>query len=165
MTSLTHGKVTLDEMFKIIQDYIQAEPDKQYHITIGTDSQNFNVTRTVLVVAVHRVGHGGIFFFDVMHVPKIQNIKQKIWFETTTSIELATQLNEKFEQEDFFYGITIHVDAGYNGPTSKVIPEITAYVKACGFDCEVKPESYTASAIANKFTKVRRHKRKRALAS
>lgn len=39
------------------------------------------------------------------------------------------------------------------GPSSKIIPEIVGWVKACGFQCKTKPDSNTASSIANKYSK------------
>ena len=161
MKSITYGEVTDDRMLDIIKEYINEYPECEYEVTIGTDSQNFHITRTVIVVAIHRVGHGGIFFYDVKHVNKITNLKQKIWFETSESINLAINLAEKLIDEDILYNIVVHVDVGHKGDTSKVIPEITAYVEACGFDCKIKPDSYTASVIANKYTKVKKCNRKR----
>lgn len=32
-------------------------------------------------------------------------------------------------------------------------PEIVGWVTSCGYKCEIKPNSYTASGIANKFSK------------
>ncbi|NLV77640.1 MAG: hypothetical protein GX023_11860, partial [Tissierellia bacterium] len=57
------------------------------------------------------------------------------------------------EKEGIDFGISIHVDAGKNGQSSKLIPEIVGWIKACGFGCETKPNSYAASSIADKYTK------------
>jgi predicted RNase H-related nuclease YkuK (DUF458 family) len=48
---------------------------------------------------------------------------------------------------------TIHVDAGNKGPTSRYISEIVGWVRACGFDCRIKPDSYCASSIADRVSK------------
>ena len=49
----------------------------------------------------------------------------------------------------------LHIDAGYSdiGKTKELIPMLTGWVRACGYDCKVKPESFTASSIADKITK------------
>ena len=153
MYSITHGHVTFDEMFIIIKAFIKERPDLEYRISVGTDSQNSDLTKTIRVVAVHRIGSGGIFFFEEKKIKKITDIYQKLFYETNSSLDLAAKLSDKFKHENFNYKISIHVDAGDNGPTSKIIPEISAWIRSCGFDCKTKPESYAASSIANKYSK------------
>lgn len=153
MYSLTYGKVTFEEMVNIIKKFIEEQPDNRYNISVGTDSQNFGYTKLVVVVAVHRVGKGGIFFYDINRIEQINNIPQKLLYETSVSIDIATKLSETFQKEEINYNISIHVDAGEKGKTSKIIPEIVGWIKACGFKCETKPNSYAASSIADKFSK------------
>ncbi len=153
MYSPTYGKVSFEEMVNIIKSFISEQPETSYNISVGTDSQNFGYTKMVVVVAVHRVGKGGIFFYDINRIKAINNISQKLLHETSVSLEIATKLSEVFEKEEISYDISIHVDAGENGQTSKLIPEIVGWIKACGFQCETKPNSYAASSIADKFSK------------
>lgn len=153
MYSPTYGKVSFEEMVNIIKKFIKEQPDNRYNISVGTDSQNFGYTKLVVVIAVHRVGKGGIFFYDINRIEKISNIPQKLLYETSVSIDIATKLSETFQKEEINYDISIHVDAGENGKTSKLIPEIVGWIKACGFECETKPNSYAASSIADKFSK------------
>lgn len=153
MHSPTYGEVSYSKMIQIIKNFISKSPDSMYNISVGTDSQNFGYTKTVVVVAIHRVGNGGIFFYDVKKVRKITNITQKLFFETSMSLEIAIALSKALEQEKIDFGISIHVDAGENGKTSKIIPEIVGWIKACGFNCETKPNSYAASSIADKYSK------------
>lgn len=153
MRSPTYGKVSYEKMIDIIKDFIQKSPQSTYNISVGTDSQNFDCTKTVIVVAVHRIGNGGIFFYDIKTVKKITNISQKLFFETSSSLDIATKLSETFQKEGIDFEINIHVDAGKNGQTSKLIPEIVGWIKACGFGYETKPDSYAASSIADKYTK------------
>lgn len=153
MKSITYGEVDFKNMVELIKNYVSEKPEKEYKISIGTDSQNFDLTKVVIVVAVHRVGNGGIFFYDTKRVSKITNIRQKIFYETNISINIATKFVELFEDKYFKYDISIHVDAGDNGPSSKVIAEITSWINSCGFDCKTKPYSYAASSIANRYSK------------
>ena len=153
MRSPTHGKVTYNQMIKLIKRFIEISPGSAYNISVGTDSQNFDYTKTVIVVAIHRVGSGGIFFYDVKNVKKITNISQRIFYETSSSLDIATKLSQTLEEEGINFGISIHIDVGDKGQSSKLIPEIVGWVKACGFGCETKPNSYAASSIADKYTK------------
>ncbi|HHV26718.1 hypothetical protein FYJ27_04620 [Anaerosalibacter bizertensis] len=153
MHSPTYGEVSYREMIQIIKRFISKSPHSKYNISVGTDSQNFGYTKTVVVVAIHRVGNGGIFFYDIRKVEKITNTSQKLFFETSMSLEIANLLSKALKEEDIGLGISIHVDAGNNGKTSKLIPEIVGWIKACGFNCETKPNSYAASSIADKYSK------------
>ena len=51
--------------------------------------------------------------------------------------------------------IAIHVDAGNSdiGKTKELIPELVGWIRACGYDCEVKPDSFVASTIADRLSK------------
>lgn len=160
MKSLTFGDVTMRDIVEIIRNYIEKYNVKENRVIIGTDSQNFDNTKIVLVIALHSVGRGGIFFYDIKRIPKIINIRQKLITETEMSLKCASDLLEEFEKyfvETGFdytkFGFTIHVDAGDNGPTKEVIHEIVGWVKSCGFDCETKPNSFVASTIADKLSK------------
>lgn len=153
MRSPTYGEIPVKRVFEIIKEYIKNHPDEEYQITVGTDSQNFNITKTVVVIALWRVGKGGIFFYEIKNVKKINNLQQKIYYETSLSLDLANKLTKELQRENLPCDVSIHVDIGRNGPTAKVIPEIVGWVTSCGYKCEIKPNSYTASGIANKFSK------------
>ena len=160
MTSPTFGEVSLPQAAALIAQRVLSAPG-EYNLMIGTDSQNFDQTKVVVVVALHHVGHGGIFFYDIQHVRRISNIGQKLLFETHLSLNCAEKLVSIFEEMEldgvFQYSkllnLTIHVDAGENGPSCQVIPEIIGWIKACGYEPVVKPESIAACSIANKYSK------------
>ena len=71
-------RVSLDEIAKLIAGYLSQNVHNQYKITVGTDSQNFDKTKIVEVIAVHRVGQGGIFFYRINYTARIDNLRQKI---------------------------------------------------------------------------------------
>lgn len=159
MHSPTYGKVDYNQMADIMKSYIYNHGvEHQYELSIGTDSQNFHDTKMVVVVALCDIGHGGIYFFDVEHMRKILNVREKLTIETTKSLECAQKVLEAIE--DNYFGqalknvhISIHVDAGPNGKSADVIPEICGWVRSCGYDVQTKPESYAASGIANRISK------------
>ena len=63
--------------------------------------------------------------------------------------------NKECEEVYLNSTFSIHVDAGKsdNGKTKELIPELVGWIKSCGYDCEVKPESFVASSIADKISK------------
>lgn len=106
---------------------MSQEDNVKYEIAVGTDSQNYSYTKVPITIGVHKivnkVGRGGIFFSEIKKVKKITNTKQKILFETNLSLEYAKRLQKRFEEDGILCDIAIHVDAGYNGPTSKFIDD------------------------------------------
>jgi predicted RNase H-related nuclease YkuK (DUF458 family) len=159
MYSYTYGELDIGQVADIIIKYIQSQ-ENEYHIYVGTDSQNHAKTKMVSVIAVHRVGHGGIFFFDVKMLPKIKTVREKLLTETQYSLEWADKLLKEFEQKEestgFDYTLipfTLHVDAGFGGPSKDVIKEITGWLEAMGYDYEIKPDSVAAASIADKISK------------
>ena len=162
LKSLTHGNVEIDEVARLIFEYLMTKSSgEDNHIVIGTDSQNFSDTKVVAVIAIYTEGKGGKFFYDVTRVKKIMNVQQKLHMETAMSLEYAdkliTELDKLKSETGFDYNkhcsIGIHVDAGYNGKSGVVIPELVGWITAMGYDVCVKPESFVASTIADRISK------------
>ena len=158
----TYGQLELTQIPDKITDYFNRMKhyDVPLQIIVGTDSQNFSDTKMVSVIAVICEGHGGIFFYEISHKDRIKDVRVKLTTETAESLELITRLvdllkADKYEALRQNSLMELHIDAGYSdiGKTKELIPLLTGWVKACGYDCKVKPESFTASSIADKITK------------
>ena len=154
--------VSYNEMVGLIAEFIAAKPNEEYEITVGTDSQNSYRTKVVTVIAIHRVGDGGIFFYHIYYNIKIRDLKTKIIEETSKSLENAAGLLDEISLRLIDHDIDInelnvhfqiHCDIGHFGRTSALIKEITAWVEASGYEVIIKPESYAASCIADKISK------------
>ncbi|RNC28568.1 MAG: hypothetical protein AWM53_01402 [Candidatus Dichloromethanomonas elyunquensis] len=157
MFSITYGEVSFEEMVALIKAYLSQDISYEYKISIGADSQNFNYTKVPITIGIHKIankiGKGGIFFSEIRRFSKINNIRQKIFLETSLSLELAIRLREKFKEEKIPNEISVHIDAGLHGPSSQWVSEIRGWVVSCGFPCVIKPDSYMASTIANRLSK------------
>jgi predicted RNase H-related nuclease YkuK (DUF458 family) len=160
MQSLTHGQVSLKDMAKIIYETVSANEYNTYRLIIGTDSQNTDVTTTVAVIVLVNEGKGGKFFYEKIKTRKIKNLREKLHFETQTSLDYAGKLINEFEKLYDKYGfdytvlnMSIHVDAGKNGPTKALIAEISGWVQSLGYVCQFKPNSYVASTVADRLSK------------
>lgn len=149
------SKLTINEVIDKIKLFINEQPYYEYDIVIGTDSQNsVHGTKMVCVIAVHRIGRGGIFFFDISYVDLVEDVRQKLILETSISLECAQKFVEIFRiSPEISYTLTIHVDAGKIGESRHTIPSIVGWICSCGYNCSVKPDSYAASSIANKYSK------------
>ena len=139
------GEFSVREAAAVAATYVAQSPASVYTVTIGTDSQNFDKTKMVEVIAVHRVGNGGIFFY-----------------RTQRSLELASEFFDEFHESLSLLGhdldhlsikCQIHCDVGHNGNTKAMIQEIVGWVRSLGYECAIKPDSYAASGIANKYSK------------
>lgn len=155
-------QVDFNEIVHIVGNYISQRPNDSYEFTVGTDSQNFDKTKMVEVIALHDIGRGGIFFYNIDFIRRINSLRQKITEETQRSIKIADGLVEALELELMEYDIDIneldirfqiHCDIGQEGKTKTLIKEITNWVRSMGYECLIKPDSYAASGIANKYSK------------
>lgn len=160
--NLSQQNITFDMVADKIIDYIDKEPDKDYVLAIGTDSQTCAETKVVLSITLHRLYNGGIFFLhSVYHKPYQHNqLHQKLYEETQASLDAAEILIKKLkdkgldiQNKESNIHLSIHMDIGKNGPTSKYIQELEGWVRAVGYEYEIKPNSYAASTIADKYSK------------
>ena len=158
--SETYGKLELSQIPEKINEYYEKMKlyDTPIHIIVGTDSQNFDKTKLVSVIAVYCEGHGGIYFYEISRIDKIKDIRVKLHVETGEILKITTELVDLLESfPDLFMNTTlsIHIDAGLNpnGKTRELIPELVGWIKSCGYDCETKPESWVASTIADRISK------------
>lgn len=153
-TSPTWGKLSLEEMTDKIKSFLSEEHDVEYKIVIGTDSQTSKKgTLFVSALIVHRVGKGAIFFFRKVRTKPLHDLRYRIYKET----ELSLALMEYFRNEGVAdllsaWPIEIHIDIGQQGETKKLIKEIVGWVTSVGYIAKIKPSSYGASSVADRFT-------------
>lgn len=144
-------------MLERIIEFIDEMPEFEYKLSIGTDSMTYKASHFVLAIVLHRVGKGGIYFYKRFDHPGIKDLRTKLYKETSFSIETADLLlsslldiDEKILDKINF---SIHLDIGNNGPTKDLIKELEGWVMAVGYDYEIKPNSYAASFVADKYSK------------
>lgn len=160
---MSYGKLHLEDVPDKMLEYFNRMKgyDCPFQIIVGTDSQNFSITKMVSVIAVICEGHGGIFFYKITNQKIIHDVRTKLHVETNASLVIADKLVDMLssnnEYQEMFMNSTfsIHVDAGTSthGKTRELIPELVGWVKATGYDCHTKPESFVASSIADMISK------------
>ena len=162
MISPTYGKCDMERVVRIIAQYFKRNEKNSegFNLIVGTDSQNYDSTKVVVVIAVQNIGHGGIFFYNIQKIRKIDDIRRKLLYETNVSLIYANRLISEMENYCGKTGFSfdkinfcVHIDAGMNGKTRQLVPELVAWVKATGYDCRIKPDSFAASSIADKLSK------------
>lgn len=158
MVSPTFGEIDILEIAEKIYSFLN-EKDSKYEILIGTDSQaNYDSTKFVTAIVVHKVGKGGIYFYETTKENKIYSLTERIWVEAMNSLKMATKLLETLriisKLDDFCLpNCEIHLDVGTNGKTKNLASSIQGVIVSHGFKTKIKPDSYASSCVADKYTK------------
>lgn len=153
--SPTYGEVTLDRLKEIVSSYMAADKKARYEIIVGTDSQKIEKNKYDFVSAliIHRVGCGGIYFWKRIIQDRKISLKERIYQEATMSLETSENFVYFFKTNGISkYNIQIHVDIGHNGETRELITEVVGMIRASGYEVKIKPDSYGASKVADKYT-------------
>ena len=147
-----------------IKYFIKANPDSEYRLAIGTDSQvKGKYTCFATGIHVHRIGHGAWCCVSKrVENKRYKNLKEKISKETSITYEIAYMLNEQLidtlcnftvEYKNFDCKLEAHIDVGTKGETRKLIREMVGYFEGMGIDAKIKPDSFVASSYANRYSK------------
>jgi uncharacterized protein len=159
--NLTKGNLKIDQVIDEIYGYMSEKPERFYDIVVGCDSSSGEEPNFPIAIVILRVGEGGRFFLKkvIRKEKKFFNYKQRILEEVFLSCQLASCLKGKFDKKaknfnkDVHYQFRyIHADVGANGKTKDMIKEVIGLIKGNGFEPKIKPESYAASSVADRYS-------------
>jgi hypothetical protein len=164
--SPSKGNLEFKEVIKEIYNYISEQPEFFYDIVVGCDSPSSDKPFFPIAIVILRTGAGGRFFLKKMHYPdnflkRFANInwKNRILQEVYLSCELALSLRETLEKEfgeatpTFNYQFQyIHADVGEQGKTKEMVKEVVGLIRSNGFEPRIKPQSFAASVVADRYT-------------
>ncbi|MFH1759329.1 MAG: ribonuclease H-like YkuK family protein [Patescibacteria group bacterium] len=137
---------------EIIQ-FMQADTKRPYKIIIGTDSEEIgNLSADfVTAIVVHRIGNGGRYFWRRAIIGKMHTLRNRIWQEVLTSLDVAKDFLGVAKQFNLpHFDFEIHIDVGENGKTRDMIQELVGVIRANNFEARTKPYSYAASSVADR---------------
>lgn len=158
------GNIKFSEVIEEIFEYIAKIPEKNYEIVVGCDSASDIKPDFPVALVVLRKGKGGRFFLTKIKYPdsdkkKFFDFHQRILQEVLFSCELALEFREVFKKRVEDSGLNlkyqfeyIHADVGESGRTKDMIKEVVGLIKSNGFIPKIKPESFAASIVADRFT-------------
>ncbi len=155
--SPTKGRLQLTRVTKEIASFISQDDQSKYRLVVGTDSNGDKRADFVTAVIVYRIGHGGRYFWKRTNGHRIYHtLRDRIYQEVALSLQVAQdmlkQLKTSLTKSDLpNYDFQIHIDVGQNGPTREMIKEVVGMVRGNGFKAKIKPESYAASHVADKY--------------
>lgn len=150
------------DLRSIIESELRVNPDAQ--VAIASDSQQRGKhTEYVTVVTVIKPGCGGRVFFTRELIPRVRNLRERLWNEAWRSSELAMELTATPDIGEPTFQIPVHevhIDANIDPKhqSSEYVQELVGLVTGMGFKAVVKPESWAASHAADHAVK---HKEER----
>jgi len=153
--SPSYGKVDLEKLKKIISSYMAQDKKAKYEIIVGSDSQKVkkDTYDFVSALVIHRVGSGGIYFWKRQIQTRKICLKERIYQEATMSLATSENFVSFFKLNGIAkYNIQIHVDIGHNGETRDLITEVVGMIRGSGYEVKIKPYSYGASKVADRYT-------------
>jgi hypothetical protein len=156
--------MSFSDVVAIIKYFIKANPDCEYRLAVGTDSQvKGRFTCFATGIHIHRVGQGAWCCVNKrIENRRYDNLGEKIAKETALTYELVNMLNEQLmdvlcdftvKHKHFDCRLEAHIDVGTNGESRKLVREMTGYFEGIGIDAKIKPESFVASSYANRYSK------------
>jgi predicted RNase H-related nuclease YkuK (DUF458 family) len=154
--SPTKGRMTIDEVAADIRAYQMELPDSRYRLIVGADSQPQSArfaTVFVSAIVIHRVGKGARFYFLKRPYKKPLAFRQRIFTEAAMALEVVQALEASLEKVGSNLPVEIHLDIGEEGQTRELIKEIVGWITQSGYDAKIKPDSFGASKVADRFTK------------
>ncbi|MBU1015041.1 ribonuclease H-like YkuK family protein [Patescibacteria group bacterium] len=160
-TSPSKGDLPLEQVLQEMLAYMREKPHGSYEVIVGCDSSSGEEPAFPAVIVVLRKGEGGRFFLKRVRYPagrKFHNLHERILQEVLLSCQLALWLRENFAKiaeaspEKVPYTFQyIHADVGENGATKDMIKEVIGLIRGNGFEARIKPDSFVASSVADRF--------------
>ena len=138
----------LEEVEKLLKEY-------NLKIYIGTDSFIDNKSKKVCyatVVVLHKENKGGRVFISKKHDRLANSLKERLHYETWQTLTIAYKLSERFKDKA---EIIIHIDVNKSRKhkSGDYVQELVGLITGQGFKCFVKPDSWAAQTVADKFTR------------
>ena len=152
--SPTLGKMAFPSVVAAIVRYIESQSEFSYRVIVGSDSEPTDgEVEYVTAVAIHRVGRGGVYFWQRNIGNPCFTLRERIYNEALLSLEFARRLLAAFHAQNILdLNLEIHVDVGTKGETRQIINEIIGMVRGSGFLVKTKPDSFGASKVADRHT-------------
>ena len=146
-----------------LEDELRLVADAK--VIIACDSQQVGQnTDYCTVVIVHRPAKGGRVFFCRERIPRVRELRERLWKEAWRSTELAMELTSTPDiGSQFPINVhEIHIDANVDPrhKSSKYVEELAGLVMGQGFKAVVKPDAFGASHAADHCVKHKDERRK-----
>ncbi len=154
--SPTLGVITLEELAADLVAQVTANSQDRFSLIVGSDSQPKPASRSVTFVTaviMHHIGKGGRYYVHREQQQHIYSLRQRMFTEAAYSLEIGSLLSEQLKGHGKDWHVEVHLDIGKNGATKPLVREIVAWITQSGYEAKIKPDSFGASKVADRFTK------------
>lgn len=124
-------------------------------VYIGTDSQVLGPKISIVTcICLYRNGlpKNSIFYIkEKLNTDRYPTLRSRMLLEAYRSLEVALEVDQLVDGQ-----LTVHLDIGSDvakNKTAKFQNELQFLFKSQGFGCEIKPNSWASSCVADRFTK------------
>jgi hypothetical protein len=124
-----------------------------FNIYVGTDSKVYkDQIFLVTVICFHKDGSSGKVFYirEFLQRKLYPSLRARMLLEANRSVEVAMDLEPLCKRK-----IEVHLDIGdtIKSKTSAYEKELQSLVVSQGYVCEIKPNSWASSSVADKVTR------------
>lgn len=160
--------MSFSEVFQHILNFMESDPNGNYKLMFGTDSQvHPSYTRFITGIVIQRETKGAWACIRKVIIPrKMINLHERISYETTLTEEVVSMFSEEMKEQliavilpNIYRGASFsiegHIDIGYGrkNKTRIFVSEMVSRMESLGIEPKIKPESFVASSYANRYTK------------
>lgn len=160
--------MSFEEVFKHIVTFMELNPNGNYRLMIGTDSQ-VHKTHTVFItgIVIQQEGNGvWACIRKVIIQRKMTHLHERISHELFLTEKIVFMFTEERKNRLInivlpyvYQGATFtmegHIDigAGKRNKTSEFVKEMVTRMESMGVEPKIKPNAFVASSYANRYTK------------
>jgi uncharacterized protein len=154
--SPSRGRMTLEEVAEDLMASVIQYPSDSFRLIVGTDSQPKMQSRTVTFVTaiiLHHVGKGARYYVHKENQHHMYSLRQRMFTEASYSLQVGSELTEMLHALHSDWRPEVHLDIGERGATKQLIRELVAWITASGYEARIKPDSFGASKVADRYTR------------
>jgi uncharacterized protein len=154
--SPTRGIMTLEEVAEDLLQQVQSYPQDEFRLMVGSDSQPKPGSKTVTFVTaviIHHLGKGARYYIHRETQKHISSLRQRMFTEASYSLQAGGLLSEYLNRRGAHWGWEVHLDIGQKGATKQLVREIVSWITQSGYEARIKPDSFGASKVADRYTK------------
>ncbi len=151
------GLMTLEDVVANLISSANQYPKDKFRLIVGTDSQPKPGTKAVTFVTaiiLHHVGKGACYYIHREHQHHMYSLRQRMFTEASYSLQVGTMVTDLLDANGSRLRPELHLDIGEKGATKQLLREIVAWITASGYEARTKPDSFGASKVADRYTRV-----------
>ena len=145
---------TLDNKDISIDDILSLrDKNYDYELYVGTDSQNHKKIKKVLYatcIVLYKINNGGRIFLSKSLDCQV-SLRQRLTNEVWKSLEVSFFIKEKYPDVPLVVDLDLNKSSKFK--SGIYVNELVGMITGQNFKYRIKPFSWAASSVADRFTK------------